>query len=585
MKFLHRSTYVALGLAAVCATAGSAAAAATLTPSVVTPASDLRGLRDLGKLGASTTVGLIVGLRLHDEAGLDALIAAQSTPGSPFYRHFLQPGQVRDAFGASRSDYTKTIATLRRAGFTVGRLDPMRTIVNASAPAATVEKYFATNLHAVATGPRTTSYANVTPAVVPAELQATVAAVTGFKATPLYATAAATARAARKNGSGRSGIGRAPGPAATAAPTPPPGPPPLYAPDGGYGPQLTASAFDAPIRHGFFGNGVAVADLIDGVIDDTADIAPYLNEFNVKRTGPPTTTVAVAGGCNSGLFGCFDSFSAVVDAQGILGVAPGAAYFVYELPSLGTAGIVDGIHTVVNDNRADVVNIAFAGCETAVGELSFLEDQGFKLGSAQGITFVVTTFGGSNPCFTSNLSVQSPGNSPNVLTVGGADTFADQFGNVTNPPIANAGSGGGVSVLFPKPSFQKGIAGTKAGGRNLPDVAGPAAINSFGPAVYYAPFGFPGMPWVGGFPFVNVAPFTGAVAGIAQISGSRLGVLDTSLYPLFKKNGYKGNVFRDVTLGCNSIFGGASGPWCSAPGFDLVTGIGVPSAYKVAKKL
>lgn len=583
MKLFHRSSFVSLGMLAAAAALGANATARPIEANgtIVASAADLRGARDLGRASATTPVHLAISLRLRDERSLDALIASQSNPHSPFYHHYLKAAQLRDAFGASAADYARTVAELQRSGFAVERVDPLRTLVNVTAPAATVERYFSTSLHAVTYDGRHTAYANVTPARLPATLVPLVSGIAGLKSSSAYKTSYEAAREARSTNPGG-------GPPhvqaqATTAPTPvptPTGATPVNGPDGGYGPQLVTAAFDHPIRHGYFGNGVAVADLIDGFFDDRADIAPYLAEFRVKRTGPATTTIPIDGGCGSSLFGCFDSVSAAIDAEQILGVAPGVAYYVYELPSFSNLGVIDGLRAVVSDNRVDVVNIAFGGCETRLGEAALLEDEYFKLGAAEGMTFAAVSFGGSNPCFTNQPSVQAPADSPNVLAIGGADTFVDQFKGLLSPPIANNGSGGGVSRLFNRPSYQAGIKGTVASGRNVPDLAGPAAVNAKGASEYYSGFGG----WIGGsFAFVNSAPLTGGIAEIAQISGSRLGIVNDKLYPLFAANGYTANVFRDVTLGCNGTGGG--GPYCAAPGFDLVTGIGVPDAYKIAKKL
>ena len=571
MNFLHRFTHLALALFAG---ATSLAAAATLhgaTSSIAAQAADLRGARDLGPLPATQPVRLSVNLRLREGSDLDSLIAAQSNPRSPVYRHFLSAAQVRDAFGATAGDYERTVDALQRAGFSIVGNDPMRTLIDVRAPAAVVERYFSTTLHSITVDGRHTAYANVTSAVTPAALRATVNAVAGFQSRPLFTTDSAAAYASHsgnhKTGPGTPAARPLVGPTAT----------PEYGPDGGFGPQLVNSAFDMPVRHGYFGNGVTVADIIDGTFDDTKDIAPYLAEFNIKRTGTPTTFIPVAGGCVTQSFGCFDNFQAAIDAEGVIGVSPGVAYDVYEIPSpLFTSNIIDGFKAVVNDNRVDVVNFSVAVCEAQLGEGAFIIDQSMRLGSAEGISFVDVAFGGSNPCGTNGPSVQAPSDSPNGLTVAGADSFADQYGNVTRPPLADAGSGGGVSKLFSLPGYQRGVRGVIPSGRNLPDLDGPDAINGVGPSLYYSAFGG----FVGGLPFVDNAFLTGGIAGLAQIHGSRLGLVNTLLYPAAVRNH---TLFRDITMGCNDIGGG--GPYCAKPGFDQVSGFGVPKLYPIAKAI
>jgi kumamolisin len=555
--FSRQSTILA-ALAAVallaCPHPSSAASAATV--------------RDVGRLPSGTRVDLVLGLRLRNEATLDALVAAQSNRQSPLFRHFLKPAQLRDSFGTTSAEYARTLATLRSRGFSVLRTDALRTSVDVAAPAQTVERYFATTLHAVESA-RGTGYTSVSPIHIPAELAADVAAVGG-----LHSALFQTAYEAQVGYGSHAPTGTQPAQSGLA---PLVGSTPQYGPDGGYGPQSVEGAFDFPIRHGYFGNGVTVADVIDGAFSEKADIAPFLTEFNVKRSGPPTTYRLVDGGCG-GKQNCADSFSAAIDAQNIIGTAPGVSYVVYELPSLSDAGIIDGMNAVVSDDTADVVNFAVGGCETALGEASYLIDQAYKLGSAEGITFETVTFGGSDPCGVPfHTSVQAPADSPHTATIGGVDSFTDQFGNVTSPAIADTSTGGGHSILFAVPPFQAGIKRVASSGRNLPDIGGPAAINGVGTSIYF--FGV----WIGGSVFVNNAPVAGALAEVAQVNGARLGRVDTSLYELYKAQGYTTGLYRDVTLGCNG--GDGYGPFCSAVGFDLVTGLGSPDFYRIATSL
>ena len=65
---------------------------------------------------------------------------------------------------------------------------------------------------------------------------------------------------------------------------------------------------------------------------------------------------------------------------------------------------------------------------------------------------------------------------------------------------------------------------------NVPDFAGPAAINAVGPSIYFAAFGG----WIGGFPFNDNAPVAGALAEVVQIKGTRLGNFGPALYTIAK---------------------------------------------------
>jgi len=555
---MHKRTLLSVLAAGVfCAGTLSTAWAATGAAAIARPAV-LGNARDLGPLPGNSPVRLSIGLQLRNAAELDSLIAAQAMKGSPLYHHYLRPPQVRDEFGASAADYARVASSLARAGFTIVRNDPLRTSISVVAPARAVERYFSTRLEALAMPGRPLLHANLTAAYVPAEVARIVSSVSGLSEQSAYATAAATAYAAPH-----------------APPAPGPTAPPLSGPDGGYGPQDLIAAFEYPIKRGYSGSGVTVADLIDGVVLDSTDIATYLTEFGVTRTGPPTGQVDVDGGCTNGAFGCNDSYSATIDAEGIIATAPGVNYQIYDIPILFNSYIVDGLHAIVAANSVDIVNISFAGCETAIGETSLVEDTVMKLGVVQGITFETVAFGGANPCGTpSGFSVQSPADSPHTLAVGGADSFVGTNLKRSRAPIVDSGTGGGVSVLFSKPAFQDNVAA--GNGRSLPDIAGPAAINSLGPSVYYAGFGG----WIGGFPFVDNAPVAGALAELAQAANERLGNYAPELYTLKAENRKK--YFYDVTIGCNGA--GGVEPYCAGVGYDIVSGLGVPNFANLSSK-
>jgi len=548
---MHKRTLLSvLAAGAFCAGTLSTAWAATGAAAIARPAV-LGNARDLGRLPGNAPVRLSIGLQLRNPAELDSLIAAQATKGSPFYHRYLRPPQVRDEFGATAADYARVASSLARAGFTIVRNDPLRTSISVVAPARAVERYFSTRLEAIGMPGRPLTHANATAAYVPAEVARIVSSVSGLSEQSAYITPAAAAYAAPH-----------------ATPAPGPTAPPLSGPDGGYGPQEILAAFDYPTKLGYSGSGVTVADLIDGVVLDSTDIAPYLSEFGVTRTGPPTGQVDVDGGCTNGEFGCSDSYSATIDAEGIIGTAPGVNYQIYDIPILFNSYIVDGLHAIVGNDSVDVVNISFAGCETEIGETSLVEDTVIKLGVVQGITFESVAFGGANPCGTpSGFSVQSPPDSPHTIAVGGADSFVGTNLKRSRAPIVDESTGGGVSVLFSKPAFQDHVAAGK--GRSLPDFAGPAAINSLGPSVYFSGFGG----WIGGFPFIDNAPVAGALAEIAQFQNQRLGNYAAELYTLKATNRKK--FFYDVTLGCNGS--GGVEPYCAGIGYDIVSGLGVPN--------
>ncbi len=572
MKVLSFTPVLALAVLASTATAPAATGRSVLPPGVVASAAHIAGARDIGPLSASVPVHLAVGLRLRNESGLKQLVASQRLAGGPLYHHYLTPSQLRDSFGATQADYTHTVTLLRLAGFHIDRLDPLRMIIDISAPSTVVARYFSTTFHAITMpGLRGIGYMNVSPARMPAALAATAIGVNGFSKGILFKSAV-SARAASHHVSQDSSRVR------TDANTIP-----AYGPDGGYGPLLTTGAFDFPSRHGYYGKTASAGDIVDGRFSDTPDISHYLSYFDVHRFGGPTIFYNIDGGCTIGT--CFDNFQAVIDAQQIIGTAPGVSYQVYVLPSgFGFGNIVDAIDFTQVPPVTDVVNFSFAYCES--NETTLVYDSQYQAGAAEGITYEDVSFNGSHACgATGYPTVQAPADSPNALAVGGADSFTDLFGNVTSPPIADPNSGGGISTLFPEPSYQMGIPGTVSGGRNMPDIAGPAAINTRGPAIYCSSgtCGFSG--WFGGTPFINNAPIAGAIAEVDGGLHAGIGFVNPGLYGLVKAYGWgpsSAPLFRDITIGCNG-FGGYP-PYCAGPGYDLVTGLGAPDFWNIIEQ-
>jgi hypothetical protein len=183
--------------------------------------------------------------------------------------------------------------------------------------------------------------------------------------------------------------------------------------------------------------------------------------------------------------------------------------------------------------------------------------------------------------------------SPNAVSVGGTqfnpnyDAKGNDVGFVAES-VWNDGSGatgGGVSKVFPQPSFQQNSPGVLSGAfRLVPDVAMIASPNSPGVFIYND-----GQCGNGGPCGTNVATL-GEIggtslsapvwSGISKLimqtnGGTRLGNPDSRIYSLASSN-QSGNGFRDVTVGNNSFNSGAglvSGP-SAAPGYDEVTGWG-----------
>ena len=178
--------------------------------------------RDLGRAPAQMPVRLAVVLAYRNENELQALLAAQEDAASPLAGRYLTQQQFLDAFAPSPATYAAVERDFAARGFTIERTYANRTVLDVAAPAAIVERTFATELHRASALGRS-GYANVSAAFLPAELRERVAGVVGFDSVGVLHTANHRG-AAQKNALG----------------------PPLQGPDTGFSPFALAGAYDLP---------------------------------------------------------------------------------------------------------------------------------------------------------------------------------------------------------------------------------------------------------------------------------------------------------------------------------------------------
>ena len=329
-----------------------------------------------------------------------------------------------------------------------------------------------------------------------------------------------------------------------------------------------AIAFDFPVQHGCNGATRTAALVIDGIIKQS-DINLYMKASGVTQTGT-FKIVNVDGG------GPTVSGEGSLDAETIVGLAPGATVLDYSIPSLTSQNITDAYNKAISDNLADAVNSSFGGCESSDPTGEMATDAIAVQGAAKGITFVGTSGdAGSDECGTGNNPPGVSGtNPPHFLSVGSMDftqnsTTGVLTGVFDSDHFPNGfQSGGGVSTVFPLPSYQRGIKNVITSGRNQPDLSLPGVdVAVFANGVES---GADGTSWSG-------PEITALVAETAQVNhGTRLGFANPAIYALFTATGY--NDFYDITSGTN-------GAYTDKVGYDQVSGIGAPKGYAFALRL
>ncbi len=123
---------------------------------------------DIGRRPSKDPVRVAIMLRYNNQSELDQFVTSQSGPGGA--HHWLTPQQFDNEFAPTAQQEQAVVTALQQAGFTIAQRYANRTVIDASAPSATVERYFSTEMHNVSQSQYGTRYANLKPATVPSSI-------------------------------------------------------------------------------------------------------------------------------------------------------------------------------------------------------------------------------------------------------------------------------------------------------------------------------------------------------------------------------------------------------------------------------
>ncbi len=389
---------------------------------------------------------------------------------------------------------------------------------------------------------------------------------------------------------------------------------------------------------------------------------PYSGSF---QTPPPVT----AGNCSGTLPTCNpEDGEAQLDVQQVATLAPGASvkfYLAYNAndcyvffpntcapaptatatpansnygyPQIGIIEADAEIEQAIADNSADVISISYGGGESQTIGAGFnangigYQPEEYAALAAEGVAvFVSSGDSGSAEClgtgntYQAKVCVSYPSGDLNVTSVGGVNAPINEFGqlsaNITTwgntnggyaapgSTASGSGSGGGISTIFPAPSWQKSA--INATFREQPDVS--MIGDPLTGVTAYANSGLTGSANVpsGAFPVGGTsvaAPqmaamwalvLTACKATPACQTGPaahpyRLGNAAPYFYQIYKQTATGAappvalpypQVFYDVVYGENAVNNPAGGTATPVPGqvagtgYDLTTGVGVPFA-------
>jgi kumamolisin len=270
-------------------------------------------------------------------------------------------------------------------------------------------------------------------------------------------------------------------------------------------------------------------------------------------------------------------------------IAPGAKMFMY-FTEFTTQGWIDALNEAITDqNQISVISISYGNPEDdpqgawttmAVKQVS----DAFQAAIAKQITICVAAGDdGSADQVSSGSHVDFPASSPNVLGVGGTKLVATAGAHPSiaqetvwnEAQLGDGATGGGISALFTKPTYQSGANippsanPGHAVGRGVPDVA--AVADPITGVVIMHVSGTKLEP-IGGTS-ASAPLWASLIALLNQAIKARCGFINPFLYT------------RAVTGVLNDITSGNNGAYTAGPGWDPCTGLGTPNGQRLLHAL
>ncbi len=512
----------------------------------------------VGSLDTSITLHIVLVLPSRDAAGAEAFVRSVSDPDSTRYGRFLTPKQYAGRFGASAADYAALLGWARASGLAVVRQSAARTTLTLAGDAQTVGGLFSIRLASLRTPQGRLGFAPVTPPRLPAALAGKVSAVLGLVDTGRLAVLHRARNEALPHPDSGTGVlgGLSPGDLQS-----------IYVVPAPLTPSKTQNI--ALFEQGGFA---------------MSDVAVYERRYKL-----PNVTVAVKSvdGSGTGIVPEVD-VEADLDVDMAVAINPNLRQVtVYEdAVDPFAVALVDSLGSMADDDTAQTVSISYGfdeamasrGDELAVKAVAVqMAAQGQTLFAASGDD---GAYGDSPP----TLNTSFPATDPFVTAVGGTTLFnldgvyaGEEAWNLLG--LGAGATGGGVSTVFPLPSWQKAggasVASANGGSatmRNVPDVAAVADPQT-GVSVYNARTG--GWDVIGGTSASSPiwASFFSVIDGARAGAGlPPLGFANPLLYRLGEAPTFG---LRDVTDGSNGNVALYGTPGFNAgPGYDDTTGLG-----------
>src|SRR5262245_10641341 len=411
-----------------------------------------RDAADRGGAARDALLRVVVGLEPRNRESLDALVADLSDPGSPTFGKFLTQAEFNALYAPTSAEESALVSYLQAYGLTVTERAPNRLIVGAQGSVTAMEAAFGVQIHDVLFNGSPHRAVFEEPSL-PENLASFVVGVSGLddlverRPHVHYAATAPAPHAALGSNCCH------------------------------FNPSDLAVLYDDTAAVDGTGQTIVIAGAYAWRAADNVAFAPQSALPPLPAgsgqvcTGPPGST-----GCK---FSTQNSIEIALDAEYAHGTAPGARIVNYMAATTSNADFTMMYNRIVTDNPGHVVSTSWGACEAGLpAATQQMDDNIFANANAIGQSwFAASGDNGSRDC-SGVLTVDNPANSPHVIGVGG--TTAHCSAGMTSASAACAGygsesgwggSGGGVSRLFSRPSFQSGCGVPAGTTRLVPDAA------------------------------------------------------------------------------------------------------------------
>jgi subtilase family serine protease len=520
---------------------------------------------------------LLLSVRPDAKAQLQQLLADQQDPKSPSYHQWLTPQEFGLRFGPTDQDIADASNWLKKSGFSIDEVGSGRMWINFSGDVQKVERAFQTNIRNFEVDGKM-HFANATDPSIPRAFTGLVQGVVSLHNFPKHPNSTVNQLPSDFT-AGNGAHFLAPADFATIYNVNP-----LY---------NAVPAID--------GTGQTIA--IVGRTDiNLGDVQFFRSFFGLPANDP----IFIHNGADPGNLGGGEETEADLDVEWSGAIAKNATIKFVISQTAATDGVDLSAQFIVNNNVANIMSTSFGLCEQSLGAAgnNFWSTL-WAQAAAQGITaFVSSGDSGAAGCDPSGavtgtgLGVNGLASTPSNIAVGGTE-FNEGAGNfwsptnnavnqssvlsyipeiVWNESGAVAGgsnlfsTGGGASVIYPKPAFQAGPGVPADNARDIPDVS----LSSAGHDGYLIIQGHTanvsGLAAVGGTSAASPS-FAGLMALVVQKTGTAQGNANPIFYSMGQSQSTGGPaVYHDTTSGNNSVPGVVG--FSAGVGYDEATGWG-----------